>query len=137
MLFYEIVDSVLKPNFDLLYAGRIVLGKHGRSATPEQRRRFVDAFYASLIRTYAKGLLEFTADKMRVLPYKEEPGAKKTRVRTEVILANGTVVPVDYSLRLNNDEQWKLYDVTIEGISYLTNYRKEVGSQVREKGSRR
>ena len=117
----------------VVYAGRIVLGKHGRDASPEQRRRFIDAFYRSLLRTYAEGLLEFRADNLRMLPYRGEDGETKTRVRSEVILNDGRVIPVDYSLRLT-DSGWKAYDVTIEGISYLTNYRKEVGGLVRDKG---
>lgn len=130
---YAAVDSVLLPRFDMVYAGRVVLGKYGRDATPEQRRRFIDAFYQSLLRTYAEGLLQFRAENLRMLPYRGEEGATKTRVRTEVVLNDGRVIPVDYSLRLK-DDVWKVYDVTIEGISYLTNYRKEVGGLVRDKG---
>ena len=71
-----------------------------------------------------------TADNLRMLPYRGEEGETKTRVRTEVILNDGRVIPVDYSLRLN-DGNWMAYDVTIEGISYLTNYRKEVGGLIK------
>lgn len=130
---YAAVDAVLKPRFDVVYAGRVVLGKHGRTASPEQRRRFIGAFYGSLLRTYAESLLEFKADNLRMLPYRGEEGATKTRVRTEIILNDGRVIPVDYSMRLT-DTSWKAYDVTIEGISYLTNYRKEVGGLIRDKG---
>jgi phospholipid transport system substrate-binding protein len=130
---YVAVDEVLRPRFDLVYAGRIVLGKYGRDASDEQRRRFINAFYRSLLRTYAEGLLEFRADNLRMLPYRDEESASKTRVRTEVILNDGRVIPVDYNLRLT-DSGWKAYDVTIEGISYLTNYRKEVAGLVRDKG---
>ena len=130
---YAAVDEVLNPRFDLVYAGRVVLGRYGRDASTEQRRRFINAFYQSLLRTYAKGLLEFQADNLRMLPYRGEDTETKTRVRTEVILNDGRVIPVDYSLRLT-DAGWKAYDVTIEGISYLTNYRKEVAGLIRDKG---
>jgi len=130
---YAVVDSVLKPRFDLVYAGRVVLGKYGRDATPKQRGRFINAFYDSLLRSYADGLLEFRADNLRLLPFRGDADADKARVRTEVILSDGRVIPVDYSLRLT-EEGWKAYDVTIEGISYLTNYRKEVGGLIRDKG---
>jgi len=129
----EIVDQFLLPIFDIDYAGRIVLGQSGRDATPEQRQKFVQAFYGSLVRTYGTGLLKFTSQTMRVLPYKAEPGADRTRVRTEVVLDDGTTVPVDYSLHVT-DKGWMMYDVTIEGISYLTNYRKMVASEVSRKG---
>jgi phospholipid transport system substrate-binding protein len=129
----EIVDRLLLPHFDLDYAGRVVLGQHGRTATPEQRKRFVEAFYRSLVRTYAAGLLEFTTDTMRVLPWRGEPDAERTRVRTEVVLDDGTKVPVDYSLR-RTDAGWKVYDVAVEGISYVTNYRKMVTAEISRKG---
>jgi phospholipid transport system substrate-binding protein len=129
----EIVDQYLLPVFDLQYAGRVVLGPAGRNATPEQRERFIQAFYGSLVRTYGTGLLKFTSDTMRVLPYKPEPGAERARVRTEVVLDDGTKAAVDYSLHMT-DKGWMFYDVTIEGISYLTNYRKMVASEVAQKG---
>lgn len=129
----QIVDQYLLPVFDVDYAGRVVLGQVGRDASPEQRQKFVQAFYSSLVRTYGTGLLKFTSETMRVLPYKPEPGAERTRVRTEVVLDDGTKVPVDYSLHVT-DKGWMFYDVTIEGISYLTNYRKMVASEVSRKG---
>jgi phospholipid transport system substrate-binding protein len=129
----EIIDQYMLPVFDVEYAGRVVLGQAGRSATPEQRKRFVDAFYDSLVRTYGTGLLEFTSDTMRVLPYKAEPGAERARVRTEVSLDDGTKAAVDYALHVT-DKGWMFYDVMIEGISYVTNYRKMVASEVAKKG---
>ena len=129
----EIIDQFMLPVFDIDYAGRVVLGQAGRDATPEQRKRFVDAFYGSLVRTYGTGLLKFTSDRMRVLPYKAEPGADRARVRTEVSLDDGTKAAVDYSLHVT-DKGWMFYDVTIEGISYVTNYRKMVASEVSRKG---
>jgi phospholipid transport system substrate-binding protein len=129
----QIVDQFLLPVFDVDYAGRVVLGQAARDASPEQRQKFVQAFYSSLVRTYGTGLLKFTSETMHVLPYKAEPGADRTRVRTEVVLDDGTKVPVDYSLHVT-DKGWMFYDVTIEGISYLTNYRKMVASEVSRKG---
>jgi phospholipid transport system substrate-binding protein len=129
----EIIDQFMLPVFDLEYAGRVVLGPAGRDATPEQRKRFIDAFYNSLVQTYGTGLLKFTSDRMRVLPYKAEPGADRARVRTEVSLDDGTKAAVDYSLHVT-DKGWMFYDVTIEGISYVTNYRKMVASEVAKKG---
>jgi phospholipid transport system substrate-binding protein len=129
----EVIDQIMLPVFDIEYAGRVVLGQAGRDATPEQRKRFIDAFYNSLVKTYGTGLLKFTSDTMRVLPYKAEPGADRARVRTEVTLDDGTKAAVDYSLHVT-DKGWMFYDVTIEGISYVTNYRKMVASEVAKKG---
>jgi phospholipid transport system substrate-binding protein len=127
------VDRHLLPHFDTDYAGQLVLGKHWRQATPAQRKRFVDAFYQSLMRNYGEALLEFTADRMKILPFKGDPNASSATVRTEVRRDNGTLVPVNYSLR-KTPSGWKAWDVTIEGISYVRNYRNDIGAEVAQKG---
>jgi phospholipid transport system substrate-binding protein len=129
----SLVDRHLLPHFDTEYAARLVLGPHWRTATPEQRKRFVEAFYQSLMANYGDALLEFTSDRMKILPYKGEPGATTATVRTEVKRSNGTPVPVNYSLR-KTSQGWKAWDVTIEGISYVKNFRTDFGSEINEKG---
>ena len=129
----KIVDQHLLPHFDTDYAGQLVLGKHWRQATAAQRKRFVDAFYQSLMRNYGEALLEFTADRMMILPFKGDPNASSATVRTLVRRSNGTQVPVNYSLR-KTPSGWKAWDVTIEGISYVKNYRNDIGAEVAQKG---
>jgi phospholipid transport system substrate-binding protein len=129
----DVVDRHLLPHFDTDYAGQLVLGKHWREATPAQRKRFVDAFYRSLMRNYGEALLEFTADRMKILPFRGDPNATSATVRTEVRRDNGTLVPVNYSLR-KTPSGWKAWDVTIEGISYVKNYRNDIGAEVAQKG---
>ena len=65
-----LVDEILLPHFDTDYSARLVLGKHWRTATPEQRQRFIDAFYQSLLRNYGSALADFTADRLAVLPFR-------------------------------------------------------------------
>jgi len=129
----KVVDQHLLPHFDTDYAGQLVLGKHWRQATAAQRKRFVDAFYQSLMRNYGEALLEFTADRMKILPFKGDPNASSATVRTLVRRSNGTQVPVNYSLR-KTPSGWKAWDVTIEGISYVKNYRNDIGAEVAQKG---
>jgi phospholipid transport system substrate-binding protein len=128
-----LVDRHLLPHFDTDYAARLVLGPHWRTATPEQRKRFVEAFYQSLMANYGDALLEFTSDRMKILPFKGDPAATSATVRTEVKRSNGTPVPVNYSLR-KTAQGWKAWDVTIEGISYVKNFRTDFGSEINEKG---
>src|SRR6202041_3134931 len=78
-----LVANVLLPNFDTEYSARLVLGQTWRTATPDQRKRFVDAFYHSLLRNYGNALLNFTADRFVVLPYKGDPSDTMATVRTE------------------------------------------------------
>jgi phospholipid transport system substrate-binding protein len=128
-----LVANVLLPNFDTEYAARLVLGQTWRTATPEQRKRFVDAFYHSLLRNYGSALVDFTADRFVILPYKGDPNDTTASVRTEVKRSNGDKVPVNFSLR-KVDGVWKAWDVVIEGISYVKSFRTDFGSEVEQKG---
>lgn len=128
-----LVGNVLLPNFDTEYAARLVLGQSWRTATPEQRKRFVDAFYHSLLRNYGAALIDFTADRFVVLPYKGDPGDTTATVRTEVKKSSGDKVPVNFSLRKTPDG-WKAWDVVIEGISYVKSFRTDFASEIQQKG---
>jgi phospholipid transport system substrate-binding protein len=128
-----LVDKHLLPHFDVEFAARLVLGQHWRTATEAQRKRFIDAFYKSLMRNYGDAIVEFTADRLTILPFKGDPAAKSATVRTAVKRSNGTPVPVNYSLHAT-PQGWKAWDVTIEGISYVKNYRTDFGSEIASKG---
>ena len=128
-----LVADVLLPNFDSEYSARLVLGQTWRTATPEQRKRFVDAFYHSLLRNYGTALLNFTADKFVILPYKGDPADTTATVRTEVKKSSGENVPVNFSLR-KTEAGWKAWDVVIEGISYVKSFRTDFGADIQQKG---
>ena len=129
----SLVANVLLPNFDSEYAARLVLGQNWRTATEEQRKRFVDAFYHSLLRNYGNALIDFTADRFVILPYKGDPGDQTATVRTEVKRGAGDKVPVNFTLR-KTDAGWKAWDVTIEGISYVKSFRTDFASEIQQKG---
>jgi phospholipid transport system substrate-binding protein len=128
-----LVANVLLPNFDSEYSARLVLGQTWRTATPEQRKRFVDAFYHSLLRNYGTALLNFTADRFTILPYKGDPGDTQATVRTEVKKDTGEKVPVNFSLHKTPDG-WKAWDVVIEGISYVKSFRTDFAAEIQQKG---
>ncbi|MBX3688608.1 ABC transporter substrate-binding protein [Dokdonella sp.] len=130
----KLIDGLLLPHFDIDYASILVLGQYARSATPEQRARFAKAFYNSIAHRYAEGLLNYTRGRVQVLPSKGDLSDKRSIVRTQVVLDDGKTVSVDYAFRKTRDGQWKAYDVIIEGISYVTNYRNQVGEEVRKTG---
>jgi phospholipid transport system substrate-binding protein len=128
-----LVANVLLPNFDTEYSARLVLGQTWRTATPDQRKRFVDAFYHSLLRNYGAALVNFTADRFVILPYKGDPNDTMATVRTEVKRSSGEKVPVNFSLR-KTDGVWKAWDVVIEGISYVKSFRTDFGAEIQAKG---
>jgi phospholipid transport system substrate-binding protein len=121
------------PHFDTAYAAQLVLAKHWREASAEQRKRFVDAFYQSMLQNYGEALAEFTPDRLRILPYSGKPDDSVATVRSEVRRDNGTRVPVNYSLR-KTPQGWKAYDVTIEGVSYVKSFRTDFSSEIQQKG---
>src|SRR5215471_17430004 len=84
-----LVEKYLVPHLDIEYSARLVLGKHWRDATPEQRERFEKGFYRALIDNYGSALADFTGDRLKVLPTKIEAGADRATVRTEVTRSNG------------------------------------------------
>lgn len=130
---YQLVEQTLLPHFDTPYAAQLVLGQHWRNASPEQRDRFVKAFYQSLLYTYGDAMVDFTADRLKVLPTKTTDADTKATVRTEIKRSNGQKIPVSYSMRKVNG-QWKAWDVVIEGISYVKSYREDYGAEVAQKG---
>ena len=129
----ELVEMYLLPHFDIQYSARLVLGKHWASATPEQRERFANAFYHTLVDNYGSALAEFTSDRLKVYPTKVEPNSDRASVRTEVTRDNGDHVPVSYSLR-KTDDGWKAWDVVIEGISYVKSFREDFGAAIDSQG---
>jgi phospholipid transport system substrate-binding protein len=126
----KVIDGIVLPHFDIDYASILVLGQNARSASVEQRARFAKAMYNSITHRYAEGLLKYTEGRVRVLPFQGELNDKRTLVRTQVVLDDGKVVPVDYAFRKTSNGEWKAYDVIIEGISYVTNYRNQVAAEI-------
>jgi phospholipid transport system substrate-binding protein len=129
----SLVANVLLPNFDTDYAARLVLGQTWRTASEEQRKRFVDAFYHSLLHNYGNALLNFTAGNFTVLPFRGDPGATNATVKTMVKKSSGEKVPVDFSLR-KTDAGWKAWDVVIEGISYVKSFKTDFAAEIQQKG---
>lgn len=128
---YALINEVLLPRFDRKLAAQLVLAKHWRTASEEQRERFINAFYNSLLRKYADGLLEFDEDRIEVLEFRGDASAKRSLVKTNVTLDDGTQVPVHYDL-VNRGDHWLIFNVKVEGVSYVSNYRTEIDAEIRE-----
>jgi phospholipid transport system substrate-binding protein len=126
---YELIDQILLPRFDRTYAAQLVLGQNWKTATADERTRFVDAFYTSLLHKYADGALEFDPGRIEILPFRGDESKPRVTVKTTVRLDDGTKVPVDYSL-VKRSAGWMLFDVSIEGISYVRNFRVEIASEI-------
>jgi phospholipid transport system substrate-binding protein len=127
---YEIIDGILLPRFDRRFAAQLVLAKHWRTANEEQQTRFIEAFYQALLRKYSDGILEFDPNMITVLPFRGDASGKRSKVRSTVQLDDGSSVSVDYEL-VKRKAGWLVFNVIIEGVSYVRNFRAELDSEIR------
>ncbi|MCH2651487.1 MAG: ABC transporter substrate-binding protein [Gammaproteobacteria bacterium] len=126
---YSIIDSTLSPYFQKQYAGRLVLNKHWTKTDTDQRARFTEGLYQSLVKSYALTLLNFDVSNIKVLPIVEiTDQTKKLTVKSEV-LYKGEVIPMNFSFGLFRDG-WRFFDVRIEGVSYIKNYRNQFDAEI-------
>jgi len=130
--FYSTVDEVLVPHFDVKYVAQLILGRNWRTASEDQRTHFQNAFKNMLVRGYADELLENNDSvKVEYRPVKLTDGQTDATVST--LLQRAQVAQpthIDFQVRLI-DGDWKIYDVTIENISLVTNYRTQVGAEIK------
>jgi len=132
---YQMADEKVLPHFDFRRMSQWVLGRAWRNATPEQRDRFVAAFRDLLVRTYSTALLNYRDQEIIYIPVPFKPGDDEALVKTEVKQSGGQPnIPIHYSFFKNRDGAWKVYDVTIEGVSLVTNYRSVYTTKIRDKG---
>jgi phospholipid transport system substrate-binding protein len=128
------VNEAILPSTDFDKISALVLGKLWKDATPDERERFKKEFQTLLVRTYSRAFVEFKDWSIRFLPLEMETDATKVIVKTEVLQPGLQPVAVNYRMLLNNGE-WKAYDIMIEGVSLVTNYRTTFSSEVQTKGS--
>lgn len=131
---YDLVEEVVLPHFDFARMSRLALGRNWNEASPEQREQFVEEFRLLLVRTYATAMLEYTDEELRFLPFRDDLDSGRVNVPMQVIQSSRPPVSVNLALYKNNDGEWKVYDVRIEGISLVTNYRSTFANEIRNGG---
>ncbi|MCX7086211.1 MAG: ABC transporter substrate-binding protein [Methylococcales bacterium] len=130
----QFVNEAILPSVDFEKISSLVLGKLWKSATPQERERFKHEFQTLLVRTYSRAFVEFKDWSIRYLPVEAGADTSKVVVKTEVLQPGLKPVAVDYRMLLA-DGSWKAYDIMIEGVSLVTNYRTTFTSEVEAKGS--
>lgn len=129
---YGLVNQILVPNFDFEKITKAAMGKHWNKATVAQKRSLTEGFQQVLIRTYAKALLSYSGQEILFLP--EKPGPRSTVVvPTQVREPGAAPVPIEYKL-YKKSGRWKVYDVSIDNVSLVSNYRSSFNSQIRREG---
>ena len=130
---YDLVKEIISPHFDFIRISAWVLGKHWRTASKEQKLRFVRAFRTLLVRTYGVALLDYADQEIRYLPLRDDPAKGDVTVRSEVIQSNGGAVSLNFRLYLRK-EAWKVYDISVDGISLVTNFRTSFATEIKQTG---
>ena len=131
---YGLVDKILLPNFDFSKMSKLALGKNWRKASTAQRERFIREFRLLLVRTYSIAMLEFTDGDIIFLPFRGDLAKKKVKVKMEIARPNGPSIPMALSMYLSKQKKWMVYDVKIDGISLVTNYRSSFAKEIRNDG---
>lgn len=131
---YKMAEEKVLPHFDFRRMSQWVLGRAWKDATLEQRDRFTAEFRDLLVGTYSQALLNYTDQEIIYLPVQRKPDDTEVTVKTEVKQSSGPNIPIHYSFYKNKDGAWKVYDISIEGVSLVTNYRSVYATKVREKG---
>ena len=130
---YSIIDETLSPYFQKKYAGRLVLDKYWATTNQSQRERFTEGLYQALIRSYAISMLNFDVSKISVKPIIANlQSLKKMTIETSVDY-KGEVIPMNFSFG-KFKEGWRFYDVRIEGVSYIKNYRNQFKAEIQANG---
>ncbi|MGZ5056575.1 MAG: MlaC/ttg2D family ABC transporter substrate-binding protein [Methylobacter sp.] len=130
----QFVNEVIYPHTDFDKISELVLGKIWKTATADERERFKHEFQTLLVRTYSRAFVEFNDWSVRFLPLEMGSDDKKVVVKTEVLQPGIQPIGVNYRMLLSNGE-WKAYDIMIEGVSLVTNYRTTFSQEVQAKGS--
>lgn len=127
---YDLVEHIVLPRFDFQRMSQLVLGKYWPRASEDEKGAFVNAFRELLVRTYATALLNYSGQEIVYLPSQKRSNSDEVTVNTEVKASGALPIPIDYRL-YRNGEEWKVFDVSIDGISLVSNYRSSFASQIR------
>ena len=130
---HQLVEAKILPNFDFNRMTQLVIGKHWPNATAKQKQALVTEFRNLLVRTYSSSLTAFTNQTVEFKPLAIKPDDTDVTVRSEIRQPGGQPIPIDYRM-YKTTFGWKIYDVTIDSVSLVTNYRSSFSSTIRQSG---
>jgi phospholipid transport system substrate-binding protein len=130
----QFVSGVISLHTDFDRIAPLVLGKHWKTATTDEQQRFKQEFKTLLVRTYSRAFVEYNDWTIRFLPLEMPEGANKVIVKTEILQPGRQPVGVHYRMLLSKGD-WKVYDILIDGVSLVTNYRSSFSEEIQTKGS--
>jgi phospholipid transport system substrate-binding protein len=130
---YKLLNRIVVPHFDFDTTAKLVLGHYWRDINPQQQQRFIQEFSTHLVHFYAASLMKYKDQTIDIKPLHAPAGADDVAVHTEVQQGSGTPIPIDYRMHLKGGE-WKVYDVSIDGISLVASNRNSYAAEIRKSG---
>jgi phospholipid transport system substrate-binding protein len=130
----QYVNSVIDPHTDFDKIAPLVLGKHWKTATTTEQERFKQEFQTLLVRAYSRAFVEYNSWTINYLPLEISNSDTKAIVKTKVLQPGQQPIDVNYRMFLSRGE-WKVYDIMIDGVSLVTNYRSTFNQEIQTKGS--
>ena len=130
---YSMIDQKVLPHFDFNRMTDLALGRYKKKVKRDQRPQLVEAFRSLLVRTYGKALLEYTDQEIVYLPTRGSVDKGDVTVRTEIEQQGGFPIPLNYEMYIK-DGEWKVYDISVDNISLVTNYRSSFAKEIKAKG---
>lgn len=131
---YAMVDEKVLPHFDFDRMTDLALGRYKRQVNGDQRPKLVQEFRNLLVRTYGKALLEYNDQEILYLPMRGSVEKGEVTVRTEIQQKGGFPIPLNYELYQKDDNSWKVYDISVDNISLVTNYRASFAKEIKANG---
>ena len=132
-LIYDLVDQIVLPHFDFEHMSQLVLGKYWNRISADEKKQFIAEFKLLLVRTYGTAMSDYSEQQINFLPFRNDSNADDVTVKTEVEQKGGFPIPIDYSLSKKQGE-WKVYDVSIDSVSLVVNYRTSFASEIKQSG---
>jgi len=129
----DLVEAKVLPHFDFKRMTQLAVGKHWRTATPAQQESLTNEFRTMLVRTYSNSLSAYKNQTIEYKAFTMKAGDTDVTVRTQVIQPGGQPVPINYALE-KQPNGWKVYDVEVDGVSLVTNYRGSFGTEIGKTG---
>lgn len=130
---YALIDAKVLPHFDFSQMTMLAVGHFWRQASPAQQQALIKQFRTLLVRTYAGALAAFNKQTIEFKPFNMPAGATDVTVQTQVKQPGAQPIPINYSMKQTADG-WKVYDVSIDGVSLVLNYRSSFGSEIHQHG---
>lgn len=129
----QLIDAKVLPHFDFAYMTQLAVGKNWARATAAQKQQLIGEFRRLLVRTYSSSLTEYRNQTIEYKPSNTAPNANEATVKTLINQPGGQPLEIDYSMHKVNNA-WKVYDIVVDNVSLVTNYRNSFSTTVRQSG---